>query len=208
MGACGSTSADADEKARQEVDHEDVSVKVKSSEKKQDSELDFRETLKGTLIVVLERLAGTLEYESDAYLEIARTMEKDNFMDLMKPHYFDKFFREQFDLKEVEVKEPEVDESNALHEYQKFTYLLQAVKEADYKQPYPSRKDLAAGVQKAAKKTQDQLKAAIEACDGGSSEMKKNLKFFVKVFEFLQGDIGGDNNVLYDNIDKLCGDDE
>ena len=177
--------------------------KAKPTDKKDKEDFDFRETVKAVVLVVLERCAAGLEYESDAYADIAKALDKEDFMDLMAPEHFEKVFKDYLDIK-GDVQEPEVEEGHPLYNFQRFNNFLSACASADYKRPPPSRKELTTRVQSAAKKTQEQLKNAQSACD--SKELKAHLKLFVKVLETLQGDIAGDRQLLYKQIDELVGD--
>jgi len=200
MGACASTNADADQEAAQD-EHEQKGDKPSSPRKDKDGDFDFRETLRGVTCAVLDRLATTLEYEGELYQEIAIRAGRSHFMDLMGPQFFEKVFSTYLYLKTV--REPDVERSNLAYEHQRYSNFISSALASPFRTPAPSRKEFAKKMQDAARKTQETLKSS--AAQTTNADLKQHLDFFIRVFDFLQGDIAAEGSqLLYSNIDKIC----
>jgi len=210
MGACGSTNADADaEAAKEEQDQKgEAEDSPKSSPRakdkgEKDGDFDFRETLRGVTCAVLEKLATSLEYESEALQEIAVNAGHAHYVDLLAPQYFEKALRDALDMKRVPEREPDCERSNLAYEQQKFANFVVAAAAAPFRSPPPSRREFAKRMQNAALKTQEALKSS--AAQTTNADLKKDLGFFSRAFNFMQGDIASDGSqLLYQNIDKMC----
>jgi len=197
MGLCASNGAHADDRPNA-VNPQDISARVNEKDSKE-IDADFREILRSGLCLILERLYTAVGYEADGYLDIVQKQGLDDIMDLVAPQYFENFFRDHLDIKDV--KPSSLDEHHMNYKQDQALNLIQAVKVATWKFGLVSRKDMVQAAQKAAKRTQEQLKASCDACD--SSDLKIHMQFFSAALDFLAGDISKDS-VLYDNIDRIC----
>jgi len=211
MGVCGSKVED-DEQVVEE--HTDAKTEKKAQpaaapargsdgvpEDKESADFDFKETMKSVLLLILNRLLTALEYESEAFLDLAQKRSKKNYMDLLAPQHFEKVLRDAFDLDSVKPVEPELERSDLNYEQQRFFRILEACDKAPWRSGV-TRDKLVLAVQKAAKETQKELRDS--AIQSQSSDLKIHLLFFAKALDVVNGDIANHPDLLYSNIDDIC----
>jgi len=214
MGICGSKVEEDepvveehnDAKAEKKVEKKTQTTAAQSGsdgvhEDKESADFDFKETLKSVLLLILNRLLTALEYECEAFLDLAQKRSKKNYMDLMAPQHFEKVLRDAFDLDAVRPAEPELDRSDINYEQQRLVRILEACEKAPFRSG-TTRDRLVAAVQKAAKDTQKELRDS--AIQSQSSDLKIHLLFFAKAFDIVSGDIANHPELLYSNIDDMC----
>jgi len=215
MGICGSKVEEEepvveehnDTKAEKKVERKAPATAASgrgsdgAPEDKESADFDFKETLKSVLLLILNRLLTALEYESEAFLDLAQKRQKKNYMDLLAPQHFEKVLRDAFDLDAVKPVEPELDRSDINYEQQRFFRILEACEKAPYRSG-TTRDKLVAAVQKAAKDTQKELRDS--AIQSQSSDLKIHLLFFAKALDVVNGDIANHPELLYSNIDDIC----
>src|SRR5689334_12686274 len=139
MGACGRAKADPEASAG------DVNMSVQGDAKESDAE--YLETQKQVLLMVLERRATAMDHDADNFQEIARVLDKENFLNLMNVEAWSKLLTECFEMKEPE--EVDVGRNNLAYEQRKFVQLVRACETGQWKK---SRKDVSSKVKAAAKK--------------------------------------------------------
>jgi len=212
MGVCGSKVEDeqpvVEEHNDKEKKHtETASVKpvekesVGSHEDKEVADVDFKETLRAVLLLILNRLVTALEYEQEGFLDLAQKRGKRNYMELMAPQHFEKVLRETFDLDAVKPAEPELDRADINYEQQRFFRMVEACEKAPYRSG-TNREKLVGAVQKATKETQKELRDS--AISSQSSDLKIHLLFFAKALDVVNGDILKNPELLYSNVDDIC----
>lgn len=215
MGACGSTKEDLPDETERErkvpaknpeptpkstVEAKPQAVEQQPAENKtvEETDDDFKETLRGTIVAILLRLSKALEYEKEGYLPIATKRGLRSHVELLCPGNWIPVFEKFFTM--GTIKEPTTDDI-ASSAYQKFVNVLEAVADAEWVNPHPSKEELASAIQKAAESTQKELKATAELAD--ASDLKMHLFFFDSCLNVVKGDISHIKGLLYQNIDTL-----
>jgi len=179
----------------------DKGTSTSSRDEKQGADVDFVETLRAVVLLILNRLVTALEYEQEGFLDLATKRSKKNYLDLMAPQHFDKLLRETFDLDALRPADPEVEPSDPSYEQQRYIRLLETCERAPFRVPVPSADKFALAIQKASKATQKELRESAVASD--SSDLKIHLFFFAKALDVVDGDIVSHHELLYSNVDDM-----
>jgi len=171
------------------------------SDQKESSDVDFKETLKSVLLLILNRLVTALEYEQEGFLDLAQKRNKRNYLELLAPQHFEKVLRESFDLDAIKPVEPELDRADPSYEQQRFFRVLEACEKAPFR-PGVTRDKFVQAIQRATKETQKELRDSALASQ--SSDLKIHLLFFAKALDVCGGDLLSNPELLYSNIDDMC----
>jgi len=208
MGVCSSKVEDDERTIEEHTDTKsspksvpDKGTSTSSHDEKQGADVDFIETLKVVVLLVLNRLVTALEYEQEGFMDLATKRSKRNYLELMAPQHFDKLLRETFDLDAVRPADPDVEPSDPNYEQQRYIRLLESCEKAPFRLPVPSADKFATAIQKASKATQKELRESAVASD--SSDLKVHLFFFAKALDVVDGDIISHHELLYANIDDM-----
>lgn len=209
MGLCSSTVEDANAEAKNAAGEQGGAKSGTDSVRKQvvaagtandDADSEFRDTLRSSLLLVIDRMLTALSYEAEAFADVAKSIGAPNLIGICAGDGIDKLLRELFDVKGV--REPEVDARHICFEQQKLSALVAACTDAPWKRPIPNRREVVAKVQATIKKTQAALDRAYGSAP--SSDLKLQVNFFSRTLNFCQGDIAADGStLLYDQIDQL-----
>jgi len=204
VGICTSTSEDANAEAKNAAGDggakPGTDSKKGSSPASEEGDSEFRETLRKTLCLVLDRMLLALSYEAEAFVDVAKMLPASNLIGICGGEGIDKLLRDTFEIKGV--REPEVDARHLCYEQQKLSALVAACTDAPFKRPIPNKRELVQRIQTVVKKSQTLLDRAYGFAP--SSDLKLQLNFFSRTLNFCQGDIAADgSNLLYEQIDAL-----
>jgi len=213
MGVCGTKPEDDEKVVEDQTDNKAMksasNLKTEKQEKptttqseEKGSDFDFRETLKGVVLLILDRLVTALEYEQEGFMDLAAKRSKKNYLELIAPQHFDKLLRETFDIDSSPPAQPDVEQSDPNYEQQRYLRLIEACVKAPFRSPVPSGEKFATAIQKAAKLTQKELRESAISSD--SSDLKIHLFFFAKALDVIDGDIISHHELLFSNIDDMC----
>jgi hypothetical protein len=162
------------------------------------SDDDFRETFRTILCISLDRMCQALEYEKEAFLEIATARQFNSYFQLANSGSMVAALKATFDI--ASADDAKVD-PGVHEEQQKFRALVTAATTAAFKNPSVSKEELVQTFQGPAKAMQDELKDSVE--HSKHSDLKYHLLFMGSCLDVLQGDLAGNPALLYQNIDTF-----
>mmetsp|Transcript_5649 Transcript_5649/g.10783 ORF Transcript_5649/g.10783 Transcript_5649/m.10783 type:complete len:214 (-) Transcript_5649:82-723(-) len=173
---------------------QDVQVQLNSPT---ESEADFKLVLHQVVVLACQKVCMALQYEKEAYLELAKRRGFSSYIDLMAPHHFEQALRATFDI--GEVPEPATEANDINFEQMKFLNFLEVAKAAKFQDWNISRGTLIERFQSACTKTQQELQASADQAD--ASDLKLHLYFFINCLNIIQGDMTPGN--LFKNIETF-----
>jgi len=168
--------------------------------------LAFAYCLKSVLIVLLRRLCSTFGFEHNQFQKLAVMRKKPNYMDIIQSEKFVMFAQAVWEINEV--PDPEVDPSDPQYKQKQFECIFEEVEDAGFRSPLLSpRSERIKQLQEACKIARSGLEEAFKFCQTQPqfTELKQHLQFFSRCLTVFDGDLVNNYQILYNNIDKICG---
>ena len=165
----------------------------------------FRDTVKTVLVLLLDRLTRTMEYEKAAFQELAAGVGYANYMQLFEYTAFEAFLRRHFRIPPSPAPHQQDNDLRYLSQYfALFLTLAQnAPSEAAAKPAAPSRAAMTAELQTLCADTAVQLLKWRQS-PHATFEVREHFTFFSAALGFPRGDLVHNPDLLYKNIDDIC----
>lgn len=164
---------------------------------------EFKSTVKTVLLLLLDRLTRTMEYESVMFQELALATGLPNYMELFDYRAFELFLRDNFAIPSSPA--PMYNDADVKHVSQYFNLFLSLAQNgtsASSTRTFPSRVAFTERLQSLCSSTASKLLVWCES-PHASSEVKEHFLFFSKALEFARGDLINQPKLLYQNIDEI-----
>ena len=170
------------------------------------SDEEFRRTVKSVLVLLLDRLTRTMEYEKAAFQELAVAVGYSNYMQLIDYEAFEHFLRLHFAIAPSPAPHREDDDLRYLSQY--FVLFLSLASSAPSTggsdaRPFPSRVAMTEALQRLCLETTEQL-MKWKLSPHATFEVKEHFDFFAQALQFTRGDLVHHPELLYKNIDDIC----
>jgi hypothetical protein len=175
-----------------------------SASSSSDRDVEFKKTVRSVLILLLDRLTRTMEYEKAAFQELAVAVGLSNYMNLFDYSAFESFFRDNFSIPPSPAPHQQDDDLRFLSQY--FALFLTMASNASAAQTsrvFPTRVQLTISLQRLCSETSGQLLKWC-ASPAATVEVLEHLRFFAQALEFAKGDLVNNPQLLYKNIDEIC----
>jgi hypothetical protein len=169
------------------------------------SDAEFRNTVRSVLVLLLDRLTRTLEYEKAAFQELAVAVGHSNYMQLFDYAAFEAFLRANFSIAPSPSPQQQDTDLRFLSQY--FSLFLTLASNATAEQTgsrvFPSRVEMTLELQRLCSETSSQL---LQWCSSpaASVEAVEHLRFFSQAMQFAKGDLVHNPQLLQQNIDDIC----
>ena len=167
---------------------------------------EFRRTVKSVLVLLLDRLTRTMEYEKAAFQELAVGVGHGNYMQLIDYEAFEAFLRAHFTIPPSPAPHRQDDDLRYLSQY--FVLFLNLASSAPSttsgaRRTFPSRVSMTESLQRLCAQTSEQL-LKWKLSPHATYEVKEHLDFFSAALQFTRGDLVQHPELLYKNIDEIC----
>ena len=169
------------------------------------SDAEFRLTVRSVLVLLLDRLTRTLEYEKAAFQELAAAVGLSNYMQLLDFAAFESFLRANFSI--PPSPSPQQQDTDLRYLSQYFSLFLTLASNASAEQTggrvFPSRVEMTLELQRLCSETSTRL-LQWSGSPAASPEAVEHLRFFSQAMQFAKGDLVHNPQLLQQNIADIC----